>query len=170
MIVRAFDGDMPINGLKLSAEVLPVPEGRSRLVPLHASAPGTYSGDLGGLGTWPGVLLVRRGADRGVVYRRAVGGRYPWELARVGVNRAALDRLARWTGGRVASPEELLDHLRSLARAGWRDVWAWLLGGALALMVVDWLAGGLRLGPAGAARAPDKKTPRRGDEAARGRG
>jgi len=127
-----------MNGLALSAEFA-TPEAVNPPVAMTQSAPGTYAAELGSIGGLAGRLIIRNTADGRVVSRQSFPGRYPPELARLGVDRAALDRLAEWTGGRVVSADELPGLIRRVTAGQPLDLWPWLVGAALALMLVDWI-------------------------------
>lgn len=139
LLVQANDSSArPMNDLSLQAE-LTWPASPARQAGMEITAPGTYSADLGDLGAEPGMLTVRQGPAGPVVWRQTLTGRYPPELARLGVNEESLRLLANLTGGRVVSPGELPANLQRVRDASYRDGWPWLLGAGLAIMLLDWL-------------------------------
>lgn len=153
LVVRADDGK-PINGLELSADVFLAGESQPQRAKLVQSAPGTYSAVVALPAASPGRLLVRNTITGRAVYNQGFPGRYPRELARLGVNRPALNRLAQRTGGRVADSTELTAFIGQVNRFGWREIWPHLLIVAGVIMSLDWLIVRPKRGKPGA--GPDR--------------
>ena len=63
---------------------------------------------------------------------------YPREYRLLGPDREGLQRLADLTGGRIVPAQRLGDALRQSYRRRLTDLWPWLLGLALALMLTEW--------------------------------
>ncbi|MDP6047483.1 MAG: VWA domain-containing protein [Phycisphaerae bacterium] len=137
--LRAAEPDgAPINMLKLSLRTLADPQAGAEKTPMEQIAPGRYAARIalerlaGGVDVSDasGAVLWRGGAVK--TYRR--------EFDAVGPNYANLHRLASLTAGRIVETHELAE----LAHAGrysarW-EMWPWLAGLALALMLLNWLA------------------------------
>ncbi len=141
VIVTAFDGDQPINGRSLTAGISDGSD-EPRSVEMLAQAPGRYEAVLDGSVDGAVVVTVEDVATGRVVGARSFSGRYPPELSGVGVSEDGLARLAAAAGGRVVAAEALGEHLAAVRSRRALELWPWLLGAALALMLIDWLAFG----------------------------
>ncbi len=148
LMVTAGESDMPINALGLTGE-LNTRGGTPREIPLRQTAPGEYTGDLGRLGTEPCSVVVRDDADDRVVHSLAIAGRYAEEYSRLGVDRVALERLSALTGGRIVAPSQLPALIQRVHDKQYRELWPWLLGAALVLMLLEWLTIRLTRKPTG---------------------
>lgn len=138
--IWAEDDGRPINGLAPLAEVSGA-DGQAEAVAVPQTAPGLYQAGLPPWGASPAMVRVRVEDSQGarLVWRQAMPGRYAEELTRVGVNDAALEELARWTGGAVISADELARRMRAVRRAQGVELWPYLVGLALALMLIEWV-------------------------------
>jgi len=136
--IRAGDDDVPINFLKLSAMV-EAADGQSHAsaVDLRQTAPGVYEATLGEA---PGPLgvVVRQGPDARVVWRGSMGRTYAREFAATGANWSNLRQLARLTGGRIVSTNDLGYWTRRWAARRYTPLWPWLLAAAVVAMLLDW--------------------------------
>ncbi len=133
--VAAADAGRPIDELDLAAAVSAGDAERS--VPLEQVAPGRYRGSIDAPPEAPAAVAVRTG-DGATVWRGAAAATYPREYARLGADDDALRRLAERTGGRVVPASGLARALRESHARRLTELWPWLLGAALLLMLSEW--------------------------------
>jgi hypothetical protein len=99
--VDATDGNTYVNGERLTLEFAAnASNGNSASLPIPQTAPGRYEITTDAR---PGIVRVRRGGQQ-TLDTFALPQRYAPEYDAVGNDRAALDDLARRTGGRVIEP------------------------------------------------------------------
>jgi hypothetical protein len=96
--VDAVDAGRYLNGVAMTVQL---DDAAPRVV--EQTGPGSYAASLQ-TPTRPAIATVR--AAGRVIGRFAVAGRYPAEFDAVGTDRAALQRLAERSGGRVVEPTE----------------------------------------------------------------
>ena len=133
--VTADDGSGPLNNLDLTVEAS---DGTSpRTAPLVQTAPGRYEATLACSPQRPVAVMVRDGAGS-VVWRGAAAATYPSEYRRLGPDPKALARLAQITGGQMVSAGQLGQALRASRRERMTELWPWLVGAALGVMLLEW--------------------------------
>jgi len=132
--VRGADGSGPINMLKLHLHALDARDGKTTKMPMPQIGPGLYEARFA---PGPGASAFHvTDAGGKVLWRGALPRTHPPEFDSIGPNRIALDRLATLTGGTLVEPADLTERRRDAGRS---DLWPWLAGLALAMMLVDWL-------------------------------
>jgi hypothetical protein len=97
--IDAIDGQNYLNNLNLSLQIDPslAPQ------PMPQSAPGTYQLTLPARRN-PAIAIIRH--DNQIIARTAIPGWYAPEFSAVGNDHAALESLARQTGGRIITPDD----------------------------------------------------------------
>jgi hypothetical protein len=99
--VDAIDNGHYLNDLNLTVEIadqISAPAAQ----PIPQTGPGRYEAQLPSTG--PGIATVR--LDDRVIDRHALPGGYAEEFAAVGLDRVALETLAKSTGGKVTPPDQ----------------------------------------------------------------
>jgi hypothetical protein len=96
--VDAVDNGHYLNDLNLTVEMEDAPAAQ----PIPQTGPGRYEATL----PWsaPGIATVR--LDDRVIDRHAIPGGYAQEFAAIGLDRAALETIAKSTGSRVIPPDQ----------------------------------------------------------------
>lgn len=107
-------------------------------VAMRQVAPAEFEARLPSPGDAPAGVMVR-GGDGRILWHKTISARYPAEFEHVGVDRAALARLAEITGGRVIEPDQLPAITRSIAARGYRPIWPILVIAAAVVMLLDWV-------------------------------
>jgi len=132
--VTAAQAGSALNGLRLTVEV--AADGPVRKAEFRQTAPGRYEASVACPPQAPAAVAVR--SDGATVWRGSAAALYPPEYRRLGADRTALERLARLTGGRVVAAERLQQSLAESYRRRLTDLWPWLLGFALLVMLAEW--------------------------------
>jgi hypothetical protein len=91
----------------------------------------------------PLAVVVRDAAGR-TLWQGALAETCGPELAAIGPDPDALRRLAELTGGRIVESRQFVDFIGARSAAQRRPLWPFLLAGALALMLLDWVSVKLR--------------------------
>jgi hypothetical protein len=133
--VTAGGEGAPLNDLSLRADVSA--GGAAAGVALEQVRPGRYEGRAVCPADVPAAVAVRdeKGA---AVWRGAAPVTCAPEYRLLGADREALRRLAALTGGRLVPAGELPAALRQSCARRRTDLWPWLVGLALALMLAEW--------------------------------
>ena len=139
-ITARADGQS-MDGLSLTAR-LAAGERLSEAALLQ-TAPGRYEGNLphppdGADRQLLPVAVDVVEADGAVRWRGQLPAEAPAEYREIGADAGALSRLAGLTGGHVVRAEDLPDLLAQVRRQRLTPLWPWLLGAALAVMLVEW--------------------------------
>jgi hypothetical protein len=153
--LRAADSaGAPINMLELSVGSLAGLDETVGKTPMRQIAPGRYTAEfaLGELASNFHVI----DAGGAVVWRGGLQKTYPREFDAIGPNYANLRRLASLTGGRLVEPRALAEIAGASGQTGRWEIWPWLAGLALMLMLLDWIAS-LRLAVGSTATANGKR-------------
>ncbi len=142
------DRDRFDNGLTSELTIKgPQPGGREERVPMRQVAPGRYEADvpLDRYGAFTLRAVHRRDGRVVAESRGQVNNPYPREYAALEPDVALLTALARATGGAVdPSPRAVWDPRGESVRHA-RPLWAWPVGAAVAMLLVDLLLRRVRL-------------------------
>lgn len=148
VVLDARDANRPVNGLAPVVRMVPIGADSDATVgsfSLDQTVPGRYEGSTDDSGTSLGVEIATGGGPAGtspqsgrVVWQCFLPAQAPAELAWVGSDAAALNRLAELTGGRIVHPDALAQFGQHLAAARRRALWPILLAAAVGLMLVEW--------------------------------
>ena len=112
--------------------------GQSNKVPLLQVAPGRYRAQLA---KPAGAFLVTvQAAGKGQLWQGAYGRSPSPEFRAIGENSANLRRLARLTGGKIVSAQNIGDITGKWDRQQYTDIWPALASLALLLVLVDWVS------------------------------
>jgi len=144
--VDARDARGPMNRLALTARLSSDAAADVASARLVQDAPGHYRAEIHAP-RGPAVLIVRDEASGRAVWQLPIPRTAGQEFAAIGADRSALRRLAEATGGTIVAPDSLPALTAELAEQRYTDLWAWLVGIALALMLVDWCVTRVRRGP-----------------------
>ncbi|MDP6635276.1 MAG: VWA domain-containing protein [Phycisphaerae bacterium] len=137
--LRAADtAGEPINLLDLSVRTLSGLNQTARETPMQQVAPGRYVAKFAFDESVGGFQVVDAGGA--VVWRGGLRKTHPREFDSIGPNYANLRRLASLTGGQLVQAEDLAQIARAAGPAGAWEIWYWLAGLALTLMLLDWIA------------------------------
>jgi len=133
--LRAADDSGPINNANLRLGLLDPSRETARSIDMLQVGPGLYEARFA-----PGPAAFHAtGAGGRVVWRGALPRTHPPEFDAIGPDRAQLQRLATLTGGQLVEPGDLADLTAQKRDAGKTDLWPFLAGLALVLMLTDWL-------------------------------
>ncbi len=132
--VTAAQAGSALNGLRLAVDV--AADGLVRKGECRQTAPGRYEANVPCPPRAAAAVAVR--SDGATVWRGSAASLYPPEYRRLGADRAALERLARLTGGRAVAAEKVQQSLAESYRRRLTDLWPWLLGFALLVMLAEW--------------------------------
>ena len=141
--LQARDAQGPMNLLNLAATVQSGDAtATTNSTPFSQVAPGLYQARTPAP---PGALavVVRDAAGR-TLWQGALSDTCGPELAAIGPDQAALQRLAELTGGRIVASTQLVDLIDAHLASRRRPLWPFLLAGALSLMLLDWVSVKLR--------------------------
>jgi hypothetical protein len=135
--LEAADSAGPMNALDLSAQIRQ--GGTSQLVarPLLQVAPGVYECSLPAPA--PGAWLTVASGPK-TLCSAAMEQTCAAEFALVGADWDNLRKLAEITGGRIVRGADLERLTLTMHNSGLTRAWPYLLGAALALMLLDWCA------------------------------
>jgi hypothetical protein len=103
VLVDAVDKGHFLNDLKLTLETWDPDSGIARTFPLEQAWPGRYEISAPS-GQHPSIATVKEGEH--IIDRTALAGWYAAQFSAVGEDRAALESIARQSGGRVILPGE----------------------------------------------------------------
>lgn len=133
--VQANQDGRPINDLALWAHVA---AGKATAaVRLDQVAPGQYRGQAACPPDTPAAVAIRD--DKGAtLWRGSAAVTHPPEYRLLGADREGLQRLGSLTGGKIVPAERLAATLRQSYTRRLTELWPWLLGLALALMLTEW--------------------------------
>jgi hypothetical protein len=141
--LQARDAPGPMNLLNLAATVQPGDAAAKTIsFPLSQTAPGLYQAQAP-VPPGPLAVVVRDAAGR-TLWQGALAETCGPELAAIGPDQAALQRLADLAGGRIVASPQLVDFIGARWASQRRPLWPFLLAGALALMLLDWVSVKLR--------------------------
>ena len=141
--LQARDASGPMNLLNLAATVQPGDATAKTIsFPLSQTAPGLYQAQAPA--PQGPLAVVVRDADGRTLWHGALAETCGPELAAIGPDQAALQRLADLTGGRIVASTQLIDFIDTRSASQRRPLWPFLLAGALALMLLDWVSVKLR--------------------------
>ena len=136
--IRAVDASgVPINMLELFVRTLGAAEGSADKAPMEQVAPGRYAAQID-------IELIAGGCDivdsaGTVVWRGGASRTYRREFDAIGPNYDNLRSLASLSGGQLVQVNELAEIARGGRHSSAWELWPWLAGLALALMLLDWL-------------------------------
>jgi len=135
--VSAFEGDVPMTGLSLTALAMAATQGDvAERAEMHQVSPGTYEAVLAGAGREQWVAVVD---DSGrTVWRAAATSGYSDEFRAIGPNWSALKALAGATGGRIIDLTDVSALGEAVRESGSLELWPWLAAASLLLMLTDW--------------------------------
>ena len=139
MTVRADQDGQAINLLSLDARLslLAGPGPSDQAFALSQVAPGRYEAEF--VEPKRPFILVVRDKSGQAVWERPFMRTFGQEFEAVGADWENLNLLARLTGGRIVTAGELPELSRLWQGRGYVDVWVYLLGGSLALVLADWI-------------------------------
>ena len=149
LTLTARQDGQPMNGLTLTADLTPLANGGQAAPPtqwpLLQTAPGVYraAGPRGDQPILIGVYWEGKAGmpARAMVWRQALPHAAPPELARIGPDWDALNRLAKLTGGKIVTERELPRAVQQADAAGRVPLWPLLAALALVAAIIDWLFG-----------------------------
>jgi len=135
--LRAADESGPVNKADLRLALLDAGENAARRIEMPQVGPGLYEARFAP----DAAALAFHAIDAGghVVWRGALPRTHPPEFDAIGPDRAQLRRLATLTGGKLVEPRDLANLTARRRDAGKSDLWPFLAGLALAIMLADWL-------------------------------
>jgi len=149
--IRASDSSgAPMNMLELFVRTRNPEDDTTDKTPMEQEAPGRYVAQLDLEQVSGGVDIVDSAGA--MVWRTRAVTAYRREFDAIGPNYANLRRLASLTAGQLVRLDELAEIAGRTRRVGRWEIWPWLAGLALTLMLLDWL-GAYTFGKSGIAKA-----------------
>ncbi len=137
IILTARNKGLPVNKLELLAEIISVGGEETRGANFDQVAPGKYLARTDWPADLPAGVAVRD--HKGVtLWRGQASVLYRCEYRSIGADSKSLRRLADLTGGKIVPAEKLRDVLKQSYSRRMTDLWPWLLGVGLALMLGEW--------------------------------